>query len=264
MHFDTHAHVFTTGLPLAEHCRYVPEYDATPAQYLAQLDRHHIDKAILIQPSFLGTDNSYMLEAIRQSPDRFYGVAVIDPDTPLCAMETLKQQGIIGVRLNLIGQELPDLTMPVWQQHLRHINALGWHIELHRPAADLVPLLGVLLAADVKIVIDHFGLPAGKDNDPGFIYLLKYAETGKIWVKISASYRNGSSQKPTDNTEMLMPLLLKHFGAERLLWGSDWPHTRYEDRMTYTKAIDEIYHWELTNTQRNNILSQSVIELINR
>ncbi|HBM3061668.1 TPA: amidohydrolase family protein [Klebsiella oxytoca] len=264
MHFDTHAHVFTTGLPLAEHCRYVPEYDATPAQYLAQLDRHHIDKAILIQPSFLGTDNSYMLEAIRQSPDRLYGVAVIDPDTPLCAMETLKQQGIIGVRLNLIGQELPDLTMPVWQQHLRHINALGWHIELHRPAADLVPLLGVLLAADVKIVIDHFGLPAGKDNDPGFIYLLKYAETGKIWVKISASYRNGSAQKPTDNTEMLMPLLLKHFGAERLLWGSDWPHTRYEDRMTYTKAIDEIYHWELTNTQRNNILSQSVIELINR
>ncbi|SAQ02096.1 Predicted metal-dependent hydrolase of the TIM-barrel fold [Klebsiella oxytoca] len=264
MHFDTHAHVFTTGLPLAKHCRYVPEYDATPAQYLAQLDRHHIDKAILIQPSFLGTDNSYMLEAIRQSPDRFYGVAVIDPDTPLCAMETLKQQGIIGVRLNLIGQELPDLTMPVWQQHLRHINALGWHIELHRPAADLVPLLGVLLAADVKIVIDHFGLPAGKDNDPGFIYLLKYAETGKIWVKISASYRNGSAQKPTDNTEMLMPLLLKHFGAERLLWGSDWPHTRYEDRMTYTKAIDEIYHWELTNTQRNNILSQSVIELINR
>ena len=264
MHFDTHAHVFTTGLPLAEHCRYVPEYDATPAQYLAQLDRHHIDKAILIQPSFLGTDNSYMLEAIRQSPDRFYGVAVIDPDTPLCAMETLKQQGIIGVRLNLIGQELPDLTMPVWQQHLRHINALGWHIELHRPAADLVPLLVVLLAADVKIVIDHFGLPAGKDNDPGFIYLLKYAETGKIWVKISASYRNGSAQKPTDNTEMLMPLLLKHFGAERLLWGSDWPHTRYEDRMTYTKAIDEIYHWELTNTQRNNILSQSVIELINR
>lgn len=264
MHFDTHAHVFTTGLPLAEHCRYVPEYDATPAQYLAQLDRHHIDKAILIQPSFLGTDNSYMLEAIRQSPDRFYGVAVIDPDMPICAMETLKQQGIIGVRLNLIGQELPDLTMPVWQQHLRHINALGWHIELHRPAADLVPLLGVLLAADVKIVIDHFGLPAGKDNDPGFIYLLKYAETGKIWVKISASYRNGSAQKPTDNTEMLMPLLLKHFGAERLLWGSDWPHTRYEDRMTYTKAIDEIYHWELTNTQRNNILSQSVIELINR
>ncbi|MDM4329385.1 amidohydrolase family protein [Klebsiella oxytoca] len=264
MHFDTHAHVFTTGLPLAEHCRYVPEYDATPAQYLAQLDRHHIDKAILIQPSFLGTDNSYMLEAIRQSPDRFYGVAVIDPDTPLCAMETLKQQGIIGVRLNLIGQELPDLTMPVWQRHLRHINALGWHIELHRPAADLVPLLGVLLAADVKIVIDHFGLPAGKDNDPGFIYLIKYAETGKIWVKISASYRNGSAQKPTDNTEMLMPLLLKHFGAERLLWGSDWPHTRYEDRMTYTKAIDEIYHWELTNTQRNNILSQSVIELINR
>ncbi|EDW0104299.1 amidohydrolase family protein [Salmonella enterica subsp. salamae serovar 6,7:z:1,5] len=263
MFFDTHAHVFTSGLPLAEHCRYVPEYDATPDQYLAQLEQHHIDKAILIQPSFLGTDNSYMLEAIRQSPDRFYGVAVIDPDTPLCAMETLKQQGIIGVRLNLIGQELPDLTMPVWQQHLRHINALGWHIELHRPAADLVPLLGVLLAADVKIVIDHFGLPAGKDNDPGFIYLLKYAETGKIWVKISASYRNGSAQKPTDNTEMLMPLLLTHFGSKRLLWGSDWPHTRYEDRMTYTKAMDEIHHWELTNTQLNNILSQSVIELIN-
>ena len=62
---------------------------------------------------------------------------------------------------------------------------------------------------------------------------------------------------------MLVPLLLKHFGPERLMWGSDWPHTRYEDRMNYTKAIDEIYHWELTNTQRDNIFCQSVIELIN-
>lgn len=263
MHFDTHAHVFTTGLPLAEHCRYVPEYDATPAQYLAQLDRHHVDKAILIQPSFLGTDNSYMLEAIRQSPDRFYGVAVIDPNTPLSAMEALKQQGIIGVRLNLIGQDLPDLTAPVWQQHLRNIKALGWHIELHRPVADLVPLLGVLLAADVKIVIDHFGLPVQKEQDPGFVYLLKHAETGKIWVKISASYRNGSEEKPTDNTKMLVPLLLKHFGPERLLWGSDWPHTRYEDSMTYTKAIEEIYNWELTNIQRDNIFGLSATELIN-
>ncbi|VCY86523.1 hypothetical protein BANRA_05262 [Escherichia coli] len=60
MIFDTHAHVFVRGLPLAEHCRYVPDYDATPESYLTHLDRFGIDVGILVQPSFLGTDNHYM------------------------------------------------------------------------------------------------------------------------------------------------------------------------------------------------------------
>ena len=32
--------------------------------------RHGVTHGVLIQPSFLGTDNGYMLECLRASPDR--------------------------------------------------------------------------------------------------------------------------------------------------------------------------------------------------
>jgi hypothetical protein len=58
---DTHAHVFERGLPLANARRYAPGYDAPLSAYLAQLDAHGLSNGVLIQPSFLGTDNSYLL-----------------------------------------------------------------------------------------------------------------------------------------------------------------------------------------------------------
>ncbi|WP_341423507.1 amidohydrolase family protein [Escherichia fergusonii] len=262
MRFDTHAHVFRLGLPLAEQCRYVPEYDATPEHYLSHLDQHGFDKAILIQPSFLGTDNHYMLEAIRRYPDRFFGVAVIDITTSLSAMEEMKRNGIVGIRLNLIGQPIPDLTSPLWRQFLIQIKNLDWHVELHRPVAVLRPLIEALLQAGVKIVIDHFGLPKDKVQDSGFNFLLKQASSRNIWVKISASYRNGDYLLPADNVGMLLSPLLKNVGADRLLWGSDWPHTRYETRITYEKTVHEFFNWPLSEKERNMILEKSVVDLL--
>ncbi len=79
---DTHAHVFERGLPLANARRYAPGYDAPLSAYLAQLDAHGLSNGVLIQPSFLGTDNSYLLAALKQAPQRLRGVAVIDPTAP--------------------------------------------------------------------------------------------------------------------------------------------------------------------------------------
>ena len=62
---DSHAHVFRRGLPLAPVHRHAPDYDALLADYLALLDAHAVSHAVLVQPSFLGTDNSFLLDAVR-------------------------------------------------------------------------------------------------------------------------------------------------------------------------------------------------------
>ena len=62
---DSHAHVFKRGLPLSDTRRYAPDYDATPEQYIEILDRNGVSNAVLVQPSFFGTDNSYMVEALK-------------------------------------------------------------------------------------------------------------------------------------------------------------------------------------------------------
>ena len=49
-----------------------------------------------------------------------------------------------------------------------------------------------LLAAGCRVVIDHFGRPdpALGIADPGFAYLLRQADSGQVWVKLAAPYRN--------------------------------------------------------------------------
>ncbi len=87
---DTHAHIFRRDLPLASGRRYSPDYDASVEQFLAQLDRCGLSHGVLIQPRFLGTDNRFMLEALRRYPERLRGVAVVSPDIDDAELDELR------------------------------------------------------------------------------------------------------------------------------------------------------------------------------
>jgi predicted TIM-barrel fold metal-dependent hydrolase len=221
---DCHAHVFTRGLKMAEGRRYAPVYDATIADYLAMLDGNGMSHGVLVQPSFLGTDNGYMLEALRQARERLRGIAVVDPGISDAELGALDADGCVGVRLNLIGAPEPDFAATAWRRHLARIVGLRWQVEVQAEAARLPSLLPGLLDAGATVVVDHFGRPAGVD-DPGLRYLLDVAETRDVWVKLSAPYRvdGGGTLLST-----VVPMLLAAFGADRLMWGSDWPHTQHE------------------------------------
>ncbi|MET0529418.1 MAG: amidohydrolase family protein [Microvirga sp.] len=107
---DSHAHVFKRGLPLAANIRYAPDYDATPEDYIRNLDAKGMSNGFLVQPSFLGTDNSYMLEALRRYPNRFRGIVVVQPDIRQDALQELAAAGVVGIRLNLIGVQNPQFN----------------------------------------------------------------------------------------------------------------------------------------------------------
>ena len=185
---DSHAHVFLRDLPMAAGRRHTPGYDATLTDYLALLDAHGISHAVLVQPSFLGTDNRFMLDAIRTQPWRLRGVAVVAPNIDEPALLELAAGGICGIRLNLVGQALPDLSQRDWQDLLAQVRALDWHVEVHRGAADLPAVGQAVLDAGCKLVVDHFGLPDAA-HDPGD-WLAHAAQTGRAWVKLSAAYRS--------------------------------------------------------------------------
>src|SRR5256885_1848679 len=177
---DTHAHVFERGLPMPDARRYAPDEDALLGTYLHHLDTHGVAHGVLVQPSFLGTDNSYLLQALRAQPQRLRGVAVVDESTGDEQLQALADAGVVGMRLNLIGLPLPDLNAPGWRRVLEQANTLGWHVELHLQAGRLPDLLPALLAAGCRVVVDHFGRPdpALGVRDPGFGYLLQQAGSG--------------------------------------------------------------------------------------
>ena len=234
---DMHAHVFERGLQLADARRYAPTYDAPLPAYLAQLDAHGVSHGVLVQPSFLGVDNSYLLAALKQAPQRLRGVAVIDPAAPETLLTQMNAEGIVGIRLNLIGAADPQLKSPVWQAALARLHALGWHVELHVEARRLPALLQPLLEAQVNVVVDHFGRPdpALGVDDPGFAALLAAGRSRRVWVKISGAYRNGANGRGEAIAQAAMPRLKDALGLDRLVWGSDWPHTQFESQIDYDK-----------------------------
>ncbi|MCT8166698.1 MULTISPECIES: amidohydrolase [Pseudomonas] len=232
---DTHAHIFRQDLPMVPNRRYSPDYDALIEQYLAHLDRHGLSHGVLIQPSFLGTDNHYMLQALRRYPQRLRGVAVVDASISDQQLDDLAEAGVVGIRLNLIGKRLADYAGPEWTSLFKRLAQRGWQVEIQRGFADLALIVPSILACGVDVVIDHFGLPAdGIDlnNDSHRIFLHLLAEP-KLWLKLSAAYR---SQSDLAKAKVLLAQMREAAGGvERFLWGSDWPNTQFEQQTGYAE-----------------------------
>jgi predicted TIM-barrel fold metal-dependent hydrolase len=253
---DGHAHIFLRTLPFAAVHRYVPDYDAPLDNYLRELDEHSIAHGVLIQPSFLGTDNEFMRQALRRAPDRLRGIAVVDPTLSSEELARLGADGIVGIRLNLVGVSIPDFQSALWQKFLARLVGLDWLVEVHREARDLPLIIGPLLAAGLKVVVDHFGRPDPKlgVDDPGFRYLLDRGGSRRLWVKLSGAYRNGSGGRGEQVALAAVPLLRGALGLDHLIWGSDWPHTQFEKVASYGSARAALDRWLPNAADRQAVL----------
>lgn len=264
---DSHAHVFKPGLKLAAVRRYAPTYTASKEDFIRNFESKGLEAGVLIQPSFLGTDNSHMIEAIKTNPTKLYGVAVVEPSISLAELKEFDTHNIIGIRLNLYGVEQPDLTSDEWKTCLFYIKQLDWHVELHTDAVNLSTFVEPLLKAGVKIVIDHWGKPT-VDNpleDEGFKYMLSIGATNRVWVKISGVYRlkKGADFDTCQGlAKQMLPNLLESYGPKRLLWGSDWPHTNFESDINYDATWESFVDMVPDEIVRNTILGESFAELL--
>ncbi|MFJ3522887.1 amidohydrolase family protein [Pseudomonas sp. NPDC090203] len=240
---DGHAHVFSRELDLTSARRYSPDYDATLAMYRHNLQVHGLSHGVLVQPSFLGTDNSYLLDALKQAPTQLRGVVVVERDISRAELEAMDRLGVVGVRLNLMGKALPDFSEPAWKVLFGHIAELDWHVELHRHVADIPTLVRGLMPFGIKVVIDHFGRPdarLGLDQS-GFQKMLELGLSGRLWMKVSGIYRlDGNEQENLEFAQAALPLLEQSFGAQRMVWGSDWPHTQHEGRVCYASVVEQL------------------------
>lgn len=237
-YIDAHAHAFSHEANFVPNARYTPNYTASIEDYIGYLDLNGFSKGVLVQPSFYGTDNSYMLSAISKYPERLKGIAVLDPNTNIDTLRDLDEQGIVGIRLNLFGLSCPNLTEPKWQEFLNNIAAMHWQIEIHAPADYLVQLLPILDHYSIDIVIDHFGRfdPTLGVDDLNYQRFLEMLDPSQHWVKVSAYYRL-DNELNTQNAIDAFELLKKCGMEDRLIWGSDWPHTQYENKMSFDKAL---------------------------
>jgi len=233
---DAHIHVFTTRLPMVAGRRYTPPADATPEQFVRILMAHDVPMAVIVQPSFLGTDNSYLIDALEMRPQTFRGIAVVDPSIADRELEAMDAAGVVGIRFNLVGRDPRELETPDVRALLARIEALRWHVQVQVQGRYLPDVYRSLATFGGPIIFDHFGLPdpAYGLRDPGFRLLFTEGPRGRLFVKFSAGYRCGIDTKPYAD------MLLKNLGPQRIVWGSDWPWTQFEAQNTYAACIKEL------------------------
>jgi len=249
---DGHAHVFLESLPMLENRRYTPTYNALPQDYFKKLKANGLNGCLLVQPSFLGTDNDYLLKVLDQAkltePDLLVrGVAVLHPTTSMQEMFGLKKSGITGIRLNCLARDLPDFESKLWISFLQQVEELGWHVEVQVEGHRLPWVIDHLIKTVSRIVIDHFGLPdtSNLSQCKGFNRLKTNTST-TVCVKLSAPYRvypELAVAQAAKACEILASQLIDTIGPQRLIWGSDWPWTQHEKGQHYEDCLQWGNHW---------------------
>lgn len=252
---DTHCHVFgpRSAHPLDPKRGYTP-WPATLDDYRAVMAAYGIARAVLVQPSVYGFDNSALLDALGRMPDVLRGVAVIAPDAPDAVFEAAHRIGVRGVRINArnpAGLDMADF-LPLAQR----IAPLGWHIQLQVRVGDVPDLAAIAARSGVPVVVDHFGLPdlALGPRASAFGGLVALAAAGGCMVKLSAPYRLAM---PDGVGDALAPFVrrLVDEAPDALLWALDWPHTEcFADVPDDGLLIDGVFGWLPTEAMRRRIL----------
>lgn len=187
----------------------------------------NLDRAVLVQASCHGTDNSAMVDAIRRAPGRFAGVAMIDRSHTDGDLEEMHEAGVRGARLNFVRHlgGAPDLDLFWWT--VERIEPLGWHLDLHFDAVDFRKWAYLFDDLPVDFIIDHMGrvdASGGVDQDP-FRLLVDIVSTNpRAWVKVSGAERITAMGAPPYDDVVPFARALIAAAPDRVLWGSDWPH----------------------------------------
>jgi predicted TIM-barrel fold metal-dependent hydrolase len=266
---DTHAHVFgpATRFPFAADRSYTPP-DAPLAQYLGMLDTLGFARGALVQGSAHGSDNSAMLDALANEPERLRGVAVADEHVPAAKLRRWHALGVRGLRFNHFfrdGALHYRGGVPLSAAHglAPVMKELGWHLQLWIDVKDLPQTVPMLASLALPVVIDHMGRSAASAGTAtaGFTSLLRLLGAGGCWVKLSGAHRISRRSPDYPDARPFHEALVAE-NPERLVWGGDWPHPRMEGEMPDVgHLLDLFQEWTPDATTRRRILVTNPAQL---
>ncbi len=266
---DTHAHICgpESRYAYADERIYTPP-DALLPDYLNLLEALGVERAVLVQPSVYGTDNTVMLSAMREATAagmQCRGVAVADGSVSEGELDDMHEAGVRGLRFNLVDVADPGKGAP-----LAAIRALcervaprGWHAEFLIHVDDYPAFDTEFADFPTDIVVGHTGyLRPGQDAScDGFTAMLRLAAAGKCWVKITAPYRISPGDLPYRQAGEFARAVVAA-APDRVVWGTDWPHVKLDKPMPNDADLcDLFFQWIADGPTRRRILVDNPAEL---
>jgi predicted TIM-barrel fold metal-dependent hydrolase len=236
---DIHPHIISSDtdryprIPLfGKQSDWSKDRPVTVAGLIAAMDDAGVDKAAIVQSSTCyGYDNSYLVDSIREYPDRFTAVGSVDilqADAPERIRHWFKL-GVNGLRLFTGGSTaafdpstLDDRrSFPAWQL----CGELDLSMCIQTDPSGLAQVAGLAQRfPNVRIILDHLGRPDVTDGPPyqRASSLFGLAPFENIFLKLTPRIF-GDVQRGEASAETFFPQLVEAFGSGRLAWGSNFP-----------------------------------------
>ena len=227
MIIDSHLHIWSDNRK--RYPREETPYPGSVELLLEYMDEAGVDRAVIVLPMHYRYDNRILADTLREYGGKFAGVGVVDPRGQPAAeafSRLVEEDGIRGVRVR--GPIEPDCfcspeTDPLWRRAAELsvpicLLAVPEQVKAIRQMVERFP--------ETPVVIDHFAqIPAvdGVDSDP-FQTFLSLSEFPLVHIKLSGLHYWGDRPYPYDRAHNNLRAAFNAFGAERILWGSDWPH----------------------------------------
>jgi predicted TIM-barrel fold metal-dependent hydrolase len=247
---DAHVHVWTPDTaryPLAPGFK---KADMKPASFTPEeLFKHckpaGVGRINLIQMSFYGFDNSYMLDMIARYPDVFVGTAVINPlgKDPAREMDELAKRGVRAFRIypKLAEQPTEKWLRPEGYKKMFAAGARNNQAMACLIGPDALPELDRICTEhpETPVIIDHLARIGidGVNRDEDVDRLCAMAEHKKVMVKIGAFYALGKKQPPYTDLAPMIRKVVAAFGPRRCMWESDCPF-QVQGENTYQASVD--------------------------
>ncbi|MDJ0767349.1 MAG: amidohydrolase family protein [Ilumatobacter sp.] len=255
---DAHCHIFGPAerFPFSPTRTYTPP-DSGIDDFERLQRRLGLERAVFVQASCHGADNSAMLDAIERGAGRYAGVAMIDPSFTDDDLAELHEHQVRGIRFNFVAHlgGAPDLDE--FRDLVHRVAALRWHVVLHLDARDFGTYSGLLDAMPVPYVIDHMArVPAadGVDQEPFQRLLERLASDERCWVKVSCAERLTEGRIAPYDDVVPFGRALVECAPDRVLWGTDWPHPNLVDMPDEGRLLDLLAAFAPDQASRDRIL----------
>jgi predicted TIM-barrel fold metal-dependent hydrolase len=225
---DCHTHIIGDykGFLLSPSRTYTPP-PAPPSRLLRLHQALGVQRVVVVTPSAYGTNNSATLWGVSERGVNARAVVVVDGNVPDHSLDLMQQHGVRGARLYLADADVTDeVARTRFKALAARLRTRDWHMQIFTAPRIISALADLVLDSPIPVVFDHFGGMRGDlgVNQAGFSDLLGMIKSGNAYVKISAAYRFSSRSPDFDDMAPLVHSLI-NARQDRVLWGTDWPHT---------------------------------------
>lgn len=255
---DTHPHIYSEDeakYPTIENPLRPPTSTGTVEHLKREMQANGVSKCVVIQTStFYRWDNRFVRDTVKETagknsrPTWMTGVCTLDPNnvhSPDVLAHFVERCGIRGMRSIPNAQQS---SRPFGQYDCPGVEAL-W-----RAARDLGIVINALVSSsyanelasllkklpDLRVVLDHCMNP--HFDQPGALDRVKIvcdlARFKNLHAKLTFMPTDSAEPFPFPDTHAAMKQIIKAFGPDRCVWGSDFPTELWCPKCTYAQHLE--------------------------